>query len=759
MKKKSHIVTPQEINSMRKDIDNSKIDFESALLSERFRRWLQKKIPYITGRDDIKLYLNTSTPTAYTDNEKIVVNPLMRIEVGREITFDERVAIITGLLLHEIFHVLFTDFTQLKKISKYKKRQTLLATVNNILEDSYIEHIGCAIYTGDARSSIMTIRGLCMEMADPIDKIPKDTNKLVAALSHYGSSGMVVGKFEPSLQAVWDKIEPLFDKGRVELNASKRFAYSEEITMLIEEIADKESAGDDFDKNPSPMHGDNMKSAASGKKMTKEEIEKLLEDIDIHELIKEAKKAAEKGFEEDERETSEGESDGLKIGIKTDNEDTTSEGDSMEKPDIIIDLTDSDDKEEEGESEDDEDGPIVIKPEHSEKKKEESEDSEDELATTKSGLNDEEAENEGETETESEVDAEDGEEFEGDDEKVSAGEDSELAISKREKALKEVKKLDIEAKENIAKLKSTLEKEIKEDMLDNAIENNKLNKMRSVSRKTDYGINHKHIHNITRSFISDSDYCVREYNNIASDLSDVIQITSRKMRKILQTSKAEVFTKQRVGRFNVRDVKEVFGEGKAFKRERDGSSVDIVFTVLVDESGSMNSGYNFINARKAAVVFNEICENLKIPVMVMGFTTEGADVVHNIYTNFETPGNKKYGIASISANDENRDSYSLRYAGEVMNHFYPEKKKVLLFISDGQPSHGRYGGREADKDIVKQRDILEKKYDTSVIAINISGREGLHAGTFKKIVEVPVFSELPDKIAQVLKKEFKKALH
>lgn len=762
IKRTTHVVEPKIVNKMKEELAAKKIPLEELFMSPGYVRYLERIAAYVTGRF-VRVVLTKTTETAYTDNKRVYINPMMKIN---DETFESRNKLVLALLAHELFHMLFTDFSQLRRINTYTGRRNLLAIVNNILEDSYIENVGTKIYVGDFRTAILYVRWMIMEMTEDLDKSPSKAQQLVEAINQYGSCGMLKGELHKENEVAWSNIQPLFDKGRTELDAVERFNCSLEITKIIEKVADEESKFNP--EAPKSFFGENensSKGSSSKDKMSREEIEKALSEIDIRELIEAAKKLLENP-EEFEKTKGDEESDGtgLKIAVKGPKkegaEESSEEGDS---PDIIIDLS-GEDEDSSKPGEESGEGPVVIKPE----KEESPEKSSEEKDSSDKGKNSGDGDSKGEPDedrgssTESggakKEDKNCGAPPSGDDESECTSSDGEIKISKKDLNIDAVKKIFEEDKAKSEDVLAEVEKETKKILLEDEVESAKSREFLKISDKIKYGANHSRVKNITEFIMDRSTDAEAKYNHVVTKYNDVITQTVRKMKKIIKLTVEEHFTKQRVGNFDVKNSDQLFkGTGKVFQRTKDSTGKDLVFTILVDESGSMHRGDNYINARNAAIVFKELCDSLKIPVLIMGFTAVGAgDGYHRIYCNFDSPRDSRFGLTSIDARSNNRDGYSIRYAGEIMNHYYPKSNKILMVISDGEPADSGYSGSLAKRDTKTQVEFVEKKLNTSVIALNICEKRGIHEGMFKKIVEVPDFTQLPEKLVNILKKEIKR---
>lgn len=111
---------------------------------------------------------------------------------------------------------------------------------------------------------------------------------------------------------------------------------------------------------------------------------------------------------------------------------------------------------------------------------------------------------------------------------------------------------------------------------------------------------------------------------------------------------------------------------------------DVCFSIMVDQSGSMH-GSNIEAAKKVTILFTDVAEKLNIPVQVIGHTTN-YDLETYDYVNFDSRPSEKYSLSSMSACGANVDSIVLSGICEnIMKR--PEKRKVVIVISDGLPNY------------------------------------------------------------------------
>lgn len=120
--------------------------------------------------------------------------------------------------------------------------------------------------------------------------------------------------------------------------------------------------------------------------------------------------------------------------------------------------------------------------------------------------------------------------------------------------------------------------------------------------------------------------------------------------------------------------------------------------VLIDESGSMSSRDRITHARKTAIVLYNFCRSLGIPIEIYGHST-GYGVELYSYASFDSVNDTDcYRLMDMSARSGNRDGAALRFTAERLVK-RPEKRKLLIIISDGQPADDGYYGTEAEADL------------------------------------------------------------
>lgn len=146
------------------------------------------------------------------------------------------------------------------------------------------------------------------------------------------------------------------------------------------------------------------------------------------------------------------------------------------------------------------------------------------------------------------------------------------------------------------------------------------------------------------------------------------------------------------------------GENRIFEAEKPGLELDTAWCVLIDQSGSMGSGdlphRRSYWTRIAAIALGEALHRCRIPFEVWGWDTDDhvpavADKVHTRvgnqrhfqYKTFDEPWPRvRQRTGNITGYLENDDVSAIYFAAQRLIQ-RKEKHKVLLVLTDGQPTH------------------------------------------------------------------------
>lgn len=141
-------------------------------------------------------------------------------------------------------------------------------------------------------------------------------------------------------------------------------------------------------------------------------------------------------------------------------------------------------------------------------------------------------------------------------------------------------------------------------------------------------------------------------------------------------------------------------DGRVFCNKRlPTEPINMSVALLVDESGSMCGCDRITKARATAIVVQDFCEKLGIPIMIMGHTASSAHVELFSYADFNSVDKKdRYRLMDMSARYCNRDGAALRYVADKLSKQHSDVK-MLFIICDGQPNDDGYSGTAAEADL------------------------------------------------------------
>jgi Mg-chelatase subunit ChlD len=247
-----------------------------------------------------------------------------------------------------------------------------------------------------------------------------------------------------------------------------------------------------------------------------------------------------------------------------------------------------------------------------------------------------------------------------------------------------------------------------------------------------------------------------EYHAICAGIAGLRARLSRELRDLL-TARCRTARGLKKGRLDPTRLHRVaFGREDVYYKKSLKGGEGVGFLLLVDESGSMETGNRYLHARRAAVLFSEVLRGLRIRHMVVGFSADEASKISldlRVYRAFSDPHSRpSTSIARIAARANNRDGPAIRAATEYLER-QRFQKKVLLVVSDGEPFARGYSPPESVEDTA--RAVREaKRKGIRVIGISIDPSAGNYLGEiYPSRVVVKRLDELPKKLLRVARRE------
>lgn len=232
----SHFVKAK-LDKIKNEMEEQKF-----LRSESYRAYLERVVRGTSGNHKHKVVFAS---TVATDGETVFVNPLHPYLEKESLA--EKTLIIFGQLMHEMFHLIYTDFQTLLTIRELKEndfRKKTIKKIFNIVEDSAIEFLGTNYYTG-TRTSIAALNRNAIKNIPKIKEMAKTAPPLSLFLSACAAYCILEINEKTALKGkvktLFLKAIPIMDKAKHAKHSRERYSATLEIFKLaLPLIADAE---------------------------------------------------------------------------------------------------------------------------------------------------------------------------------------------------------------------------------------------------------------------------------------------------------------------------------------------------------------------------------------------------------------------------------------------------------------------------------------------------------------------------------------
>lgn len=299
-------------------------------------------------------------------------------------------------------------------------------------------------------------------------------------------------------------------------------------------------------------------------------------------------------------------------------------------------------------------------------------------------------------------------------------------------------------------------KNVAEENIQYELNNSLTEELEEEADKINLGDAHEGIHIVINRIKNVEDCMIEEYKMIAPPLIAISKQIQKRLKRILKdTSFSEKQTGLLMGR-RIEPRLLTDKDCKFFSKNKlPNITKNLSVALLVDESGSMSGKDRATYARASAIMVYDFCKSMDIPVSIIGHTEEYSVELY-AYTDFNSKDDKdRFRLMDISARGSNRDGAALRYVAERLLK-QPEKSKLLMLISDGQPagSYGYYGTvAEADlREIVKEYKNKGIMFVAAAIGDDKENIERIYGDAFLDITDL---SKLPFLLVKRIEKEIR----
>ena len=314
-----------------------------------------------------------------------------------------------------------------------------------------------------------------------------------------------------------------------------------------------------------------------------------------------------------------------------------------------------------------------------------------------------------------------------------------------------------------------LERDITEAKAIDAVNEDIERELSNDAASIDYGTAHKGIQTLVLRHTEVPESVISSYEASARPVEQIAKTMAKKVLPYLKKKKGDDMLPMSGfysgSKFDATRL--VMGDMRYFKTSATPlPDTRLAVSVLLDESGSMGWGARMSSARTAALALYLFCQECGIPCSVQGHTApfntgnfqgtghylrEGSLVI-NSYAEFDTPDKKdKYRIMCARAYEDNRDGAAILYTGTRLLK-RPEPTKLMFIICDGAPAASGYYGAAAENDMAMIVANLRRK---GVIVFSMaigSDKENIHRIFGDGFIDINDLSTVPDQLLSMVKR-------
>ncbi|MFC5453046.1 nitric oxide reductase activation protein NorD [Paenibacillus aestuarii] len=261
------------------------------------------------------------------------------------------------------------------------------------------------------------------------------------------------------------------------------------------------------------------------------------------------------------------------------------------------------------------------------------------------------------------------------------------------------------------------------------------------------------------------------YKSLSERVAPLAKPLQRAIRRTLEQKRIAPRGDRLFGRLDKRLTRAVTQEAPRlfYKKRAPVPQLDAAFALLVDCSASM---YDKMDETKLGLVlFHETLRGLRIPHEVVGFwedadrvTEEEAPNLFQVTVDFASSCTAGRGAAllQLEPQQDNRDGFAIRSMTRKLLR-RPERQRVLLIFSDGEPSAANY--HEAGIIDTCEAVLEARRQGIEVISVFLAGgtvhetqRITMRNIYGRSSIVVPHVEELPQQLAPILRKLLLKSI-
>ena len=288
------------------------------------------------------------------------------------------------------------------------------------------------------------------------------------------------------------------------------------------------------------------------------------------------------------------------------------------------------------------------------------------------------------------------------------------------------------------------------------LENKRTTDLNALANEISYGDIHSGVNMKVHRIAEVSDEMKEQFHEAAPEL---LHISKQLQRSVTQQIKDKRRGGKQTGLYMGRRLDTHAlprNDGRVFyKTALPSETPELAVALLLDESGSMGGNDRATSARATAIILYDFCQALNIPVLVYGHTTGYGTVELFSYAEFDAiDKDDRYRMMDISARCSNRDGAALRFMAEQLVK-RREDERILILVSDGQPADSGYGGSEAEADLRGIRQEYQRKgllFVAAAIGDDKANIQRIYGDSFLDITDL---NKLPVALTDVVKRHIR----
>ena len=250
-----------------------------------------------------------------------------------------------------------------------------------------------------------------------------------------------------------------------------------------------------------------------------------------------------------------------------------------------------------------------------------------------------------------------------------------------------------------------------------------------------------------------SDHHIGEFENTCEEVESISRKASKYLQAITQRKTRRNLKKGRLDASKLHKVathpKDIDEDPAVFKRKSAKREIDTAVSVLIDCSGSMD-GDKFTFAIASGYGMIKLCTAAGVPFEVALFTEENdTRNIHAVLKTFSEKFNraKFFEEAAIAARNKgcNADPDNILIAyNRIINR--PERKKLIVVMSDGSPASSRGDAYSEAKKLVSK---IENDSPVDIMGVGMLSSNVLNIYRNNQVIQKA--DEIPEGLIEILK--------